>query len=196
MRDTITFGYDEVGNLASMNRSGTSADMNYTYDLLHGWVKEISSGGFQQKLYREGNAGNPLYNGSISAMTWKMEHHGVERRYDYTYDGMNRLTKATFSLPMISYDDPGVIDSLIFLDPIPGHPTLNFIPVTGGIGDLIQPIDIHATDRYTEQIWYDKNSNIEGLMRYGMNNQRQYGLIDSLVITRNGNQLKAVDVLP
>jgi len=190
----MSLQYDAFGNIKNNDRGGTEADMSYTYDLLHGWVKEISStGGFKQKLYREGNTDNPLFNGSISAMTWKVGDHGAVHRYDYTYDGLNRLTKAAYSQPLISFDDPGLIDSLVFLDPIPGHPTLNFIPVTGGIGDLIQPIDINATDRYTEQIWYDKNSNIEGLMRYGMNNQRQYGLIDSLVITRNGNQLKTIE---
>ena len=56
-----------------------------------------------------------------------------------------------------------------------------------------EPLAFKATDRYTERIWYDKNSNIEGLKRYGMNNQRQYGLIDSLFITRNGNQLKTIE---
>ncbi len=50
--DMTSFGCDEAGNLASVDRSGTAADMTYTYDLLHGWIKEISStGGFEQKLY-------------------------------------------------------------------------------------------------------------------------------------------------
>ena len=189
MRDTITFGYDEVGNLASMNRSGTSADMNYTYDLLHGWVKEISStGGFQQKLYREDNANHPLYNGSISAMTWQVPGSRYMRRYDYTFDGMNRLTEGFYTQSPIAGSD-----SLIYHDPILGFPYLDLIPISGGgIGDPIGPI-INAANRYTERISYDKNSNITSIERYGMNNQRQYGLIDSLVITRTGNQLKTIE---
>ena len=59
-----------------------------------------------------------------------------------------------------------------------------------------------AKKRHSERISYDKNSNITSIERYGMNNQRQYGLIDSLVITRllsdanqvsNGNQLMAIE---
>ena len=73
--------------------------------------------------------------------------------------------------------------------------------------NLTPPVDSRsiskqAIDRYTERISYDKNSflsdvtegnNITSIERYGMNNQRHYGLIDSLVITRNGNQLKAIE---
>lgn len=69
---------------------------------------------------------------------------------------------------------------------------LGLIPVIDGPGNPVLP-DYNAADRYTERISYDKNSNITSLERYGMNNQRQYGQIDSLVITRNGNQLKAIE---
>ncbi len=60
----------------------------------------------------------------------------------------------------------------------------------------------NASDRYIELISYVKNSNITSIERYGMNNQRHYGLIDSLVISRllsdanqvsNGNQLKTIE---
>ena len=44
--------YDDFGNVIGIDRGGTAADMTYGYDLLHGWIKEISStGGFEQKLY-------------------------------------------------------------------------------------------------------------------------------------------------
>ena len=64
--------------------------------------------------------------------------------------------------------------------------------VIDGASDPILP-NFNAADRYTERMTYDKNSNIISLERYGMNNQRHYGLIDSLVITRNGNQLKTIE---
>jgi hypothetical protein len=108
--DMTSFGYDEAGNLASVDRSGTSADMTYSYDLLHGWIKEISStGGFEQKLYWEDNTGHPFYNGSISAMTWKIPGESYQRRYDYTYDGM--MTEGAYShLPVLN-PHPGIINS-------------------------------------------------------------------------------------
>ncbi|MBR5715521.1 MAG: hypothetical protein IKX59_02980, partial [Bacteroidales bacterium] len=40
---------------------------------------------------------------------------------------------------------------------------------------------------------YDKNSNVSDVARYGMNNLRGYGVIDSLEITRSGNQLVAIE---
>ena len=47
--------YDNFGRVTTNDRGGTSADMNYTYDLLHGWVKEISStGGFDISICLKG----------------------------------------------------------------------------------------------------------------------------------------------
>ena len=69
---------------------------------------------------------------------------------------------------------------------------LGLIPIIDVPGNPVLP-DYNAADRYTERISYDKNSNITSIERYGMNNQRQYGQIDSLVITRNGNQLKTIE---
>ena len=194
--DTImNLAYDNFGRVTANDRGGSSADMNYTYDLLQGWVKEISStGGFQQKLYREDNPGNPLYNGSISAMTWQVPGSSYVRRYDYTYDGMNRLTEGAYShLPRMN---PWILLSVgedpLALGESEGQASpLELIPVTGG--DLIGPGNINAAGRYSERIRYDKNSNVSGVSRYGMNNMRSYGVIDSLEITRNGNQFVAIE---
>ena len=190
--------YDELGNITNNDRSGTSAHMTYTYDLLHGWVKEIASaGGFQQKLYREDNPGNQLYNGSISAMTWKVPGNTLLRRYDYTYDGLNRLTEGAYS--HITNFIPGPFNSsgedpLVVGESVDESTPLELIPVTDGIGGgLVNPLPIFGADLYTERIRYDKNSNITSIERYGMNNQHNYGMIDSLVITRNGNQLKTIE---
>ena len=187
--------YDDFGNVIGIDRGGTAADMTYVYDLFHGWVKEISSsGGFEQRLYREDNTGHELYNGSISAMTWRVPDQNYERRYDYTYDGMNRLTEGAYShLPVLN-PHPGIISSIEeeILSTGESSP-LSLIPVINTSGDLVGPISINAADQYTERLAYDKNSNITSLKRYGMNNQRHYGLIDSLVITRNGNQLKTIE---
>ncbi len=191
-----SLSYDDFGNITGNNRGGTAADMAYTYDLLHGWIKEISStSGFEQKLYREDNTGHPLYNGSISAMTWKVFGSPQLRRYDYTYDGMNRLTEGAYSHQVAQ--TPGILQGMgneplamggAECEAVP----LGLIPVIDDPGNPVLPED-NGPDRYTERITYDKNSNITSIERYGMNNQRQYGLIDSLVITRNGNQLKTIE---
>ncbi|HJD76375.1 MAG TPA: RHS repeat-associated core domain-containing protein [Bacteroides reticulotermitis] len=50
------------------------------------------------------------------------------------------------------------------------------------------------TNHFNEQITsYDKNGNILGLKRYGQTSASDYGLVDNLTITLNGNQLKSVD---
>lgn len=92
------YTYDDFGRIVRKSRSGAVADMTYEYDNLHGWVKRIaSSKGFEQRLYRETEGQNKRWNGSISAMTWRVNNSTL-RRYDYEYDGMNRLTRADFRI--------------------------------------------------------------------------------------------------
>lgn len=197
IRDTMRFEYDSLGHVSSLNRYGNAADMNYQYDLVHGWLTGITSdGGFAQHLICESHSTKPLYNGNIAAMSWKVPDDSYERRYDYTYDELNRLIEGHYSHYTTILPYPGVIQStgdspLSLGEPSGEAMPIDLIPVTGnGIGDLINPF---AADRYTERIAYDRNSNISGIERYGMNNLHQYGLIDSLVITRNGNQLKTIE---
>ncbi len=42
------------------------------------------------------------YNGNILTIDWKNSNDGVLRRYDYNYDGLNRLTMAHYREPMTS----------------------------------------------------------------------------------------------
>ena len=65
--------------------------------------------------------------------------------------------------------------------------------VVSRINMVIIFMEMNTTDRYSERIRYDKNSNVSNVARYGMNNLRSYGVIDSLEITRNGNQLVAIE---
>ena len=183
--------YDDLGRVTSNDRGHNAVSMAYQYNPLRGWLTQISTvddDGFIQKLYRENNTNHPLYNGSISAMEWKVPGQNFKRRYDYTYDGLNRLTEGAYSQSLISPVGPVINDSLIVPGPFPGGITpLSLIPVIDSLG-----VSIRAIDRYTERISYDKNSNIIGIERYGMNNLRHYGLIDSLSITYTGNQRRMV----
>ena len=127
-------------------------------------------------------------------MTWKVPGQNYERRYDYTYDGMNRLVEGAYSHLPVMTPFPGIISSTgEEILSMGGSSSLSLIPVIDALGGLVGPININVADQYTERISYDKNSNIISLERYGMNNRRNYGLIDSLVIIRNGNQLKTIE---
>lgn len=174
--DTIQhLSYDDFGNVATNNRSGSVADMTYGYDQMHGWLKSIKSGGaFEQTLYRETEGDTPCYNGNISAMTWKTDNSWL-RRFDYAYNGMNWLTDAGFSY--YSINGGGGLS-----------PTLSLIPYVG--------VD---HEDYTCQYYYDKNGNITGAYRQGLvdNLEYEYGLdydtMDDYNVTYTGNQKNAVN---
>ena len=107
------YTYDAVGRLESDSRNG-DADLktNYEYNV-RSWLTDIKVGGnaqqgtegetFTQKLYYQ-NArptspqSSVQWSGNVSSMDWMAGTDGVTRRYDFAYDGLSRLTGA-------SYDD-------------------------------------------------------------------------------------------
>ena len=114
--------YDVFGNVTANNRPGTAADMTYTYDRLHGWVRGISSpSGFSEELLRE-TATNAQYSGNIGSIQWQNTINGERHRYDYTYDALGRLTSAGYSSSgngtegrydeSVSYNPNGSIEQL------------------------------------------------------------------------------------
>ena len=115
--------YDVFGNVIADNRPGTAADMTYTYDTLHGWLTGVSSPcGFSEQLQRE-TATNTQYSGNIGRMLWRNTANGEQHRYDYTYDGLGRLTNAQYSSSFngtagrfnetVTYNANGAITSLV-----------------------------------------------------------------------------------
>lgn len=115
--------YDVFGNVTANNRPGTAADMTYEYDMLHGWVKGISSpSGFSEQLLRE-TAMNAQYSGNIGSMQWKNAEKGEVHKYDYTYDDLGRLTNSLYSSSandtedryneIVAYNSNGSITSLL-----------------------------------------------------------------------------------
>ena len=117
------YTYDVFGNIVGNNRPGTAADMTYSYDTLHGWLKGISSpSGFSEQLLRE-DATVPLFSGNIGSMQWRNTSNGEQHRYDYTYDGLGRLTHSDYSSSAlgtegrfdetVSYNPNGSIETLL-----------------------------------------------------------------------------------
>ena len=114
--------YDVFGNVTANNRPGTAADMTYTYDTLHGWVSGISSpSGFSEQLLRE-TAQNAQFSGNIGGIQWRNTTNGELHGYDYTYDGLGRMTNARYTSftkmisgyydEIVSYNPNGSITSL------------------------------------------------------------------------------------
>ncbi|OJJ17212.1 hypothetical protein BKI52_31380 [marine bacterium AO1-C] len=83
---TIDFKYNIRGwmthlNDASLNTSGTDNDL-FGFELTYARKKDNNAG---------------YLNGNIGQMIWQSSLDGVQRQYDYTYDGLNRLTSADYS---------------------------------------------------------------------------------------------------
>ena len=171
--DVISNTYDDLGRLASQSCLNNQQTTTYSYNIRN-WITQIYAGidahsfpVMKQSLhYANAVTGStPCFNGNISAMDWNTLSHYAINRYCYSYDGMNRLTQA-------------------------GH------MVYSPNADLVFDIP----ECYSTSYSYDLNSNITALTRHGKSEQYtslgsvfyNYGLIDNLSITRDGNRLKKV----
>lgn len=173
LNDTISnLKYDAYGRISQNIRGCESANMQYEYDLLSGYTKSIQTedGSFIQHLYREEGSAKCCWNGSISSMTWEDPISSKERKYDYRYDGFNRLIESTYN--ETESDRP-----LLYTSALKKNAN-NLIPSQGN-GSTI--------NKYGESYTYDLNSNLTSLKRYGMLNNKTYGLIDKLIISYQDN---------
>ncbi len=113
--------YDELGQLQSKTVGGGLQDVNYTYNI-RGWLRGINDvnllGNDLFAFALDYNTGiNPLYNGNISATSWQTANDHITRRYEYTYDALNRITTAEsgtgrYNLSNVTYDKMGNILTL------------------------------------------------------------------------------------
>jgi hypothetical protein len=108
--------YNELGQLQTKTL-GKDASMglpldNVTYDYnVRGWVTGInknyvkgsSQNYFGMELAYDQSASvsgttyaTPTYNGNIAGTIWKSAGDGVDRKYDFSYDNVNRLTGAAY----------------------------------------------------------------------------------------------------
>ena len=171
--DVISNTYDDLGRLVSQSCLNNQQTTTYSYNIRN-WITQIYAGidahsfpVMKQSLhYADAVTGStPCFNGNISAMDWNTLSHYAINRYCYSYDGMNRLTQA-------------------------GH--MVYSPNADFVFDI--------PECYSTSYSYDLNSNITSLTRHGKSEQYtslgsvfyNYGLIDNLSITRDGNRLKKV----
>lgn len=89
--ETLTYDYNIRGWLLGANRayaiSTTSTTNSFGFDL--GYDK--------QTIASLGSYGQAQYNGNIAGTVWKSKGDGQVRKYDFTYDPVNRLTGADFN---------------------------------------------------------------------------------------------------
>ena len=88
--------YDELGRLQTKSLHGSTANkQTYSYNI-RDWLTGISGSKFTQNLYYNTGSGTPQYGGNISSMTWKAGNESTVRGYKFAYDGLSRLTSATY----------------------------------------------------------------------------------------------------
>nr|WP_233174312.1 DUF6443 domain-containing protein [Elizabethkingia sp. ASV34] len=133
--------YNEISQPVNKKVGNNLQSIDYTYNIR----------GFRTKINDPENLGGKLfgyhikyekpetnlylakYNGNISEIDWKTADDGTFRRYNYTYDGLDRLTLAAYTEPNITspynnayteslfYDLEGNIQNLTRNTYIPGQ---------------------------------------------------------------------------
>ncbi len=96
----IANSYDDLGRVTEVRKGNDNHKGCFTYNL-RGMLTSIcwsdSKINFSQNLYYASGPGTPLYNGSISAMTWKIgKGENRLRGYRYSYNELGWLTEAAY----------------------------------------------------------------------------------------------------
>ncbi|MBR0333607.1 MAG: RHS repeat-associated core domain-containing protein [Bacteroidales bacterium] len=97
--------YDDLGRVSILRQGDNAATTSYEYNL-HGWITRLSGRGYEEELFYESGAGTPLYNGNISSKLWTTDNGGLYRGYKFTYDHLNRLTRAQYGEHRDMLDNP------------------------------------------------------------------------------------------
>src|SRR3984957_8725948 len=105
------------------------------------------------------------FNGNIAGVIWKSKGDGVDRKYDFTYDNVNRLTGANFNQYVNS----------------------SWGKTSGGI----HPVTI---DFSVSGLGYDANGNIQSMIQQGFKFGGTGTPIDSLTYTYTANSNKLLQV--
>ncbi|HEY8401162.1 MAG TPA: DUF6443 domain-containing protein, partial [Cytophagaceae bacterium] len=155
--ESLTYDYNIRGWLLGMNRSysnSTSNDEHYFgFDLGYDKTTIASVGSYTAAQY----------NGNIGGMTWKSKGDNTLRKYDFSYDAVNRLMKADFTQLESSWTNS----------------TVNF---SMKMGDGSDPNSA-----------YDANGNIKRMQQWGLKLNSSIQIDDlSYTYYSNSNKLKAV----
>ncbi len=132
--------YDEIGRLELKELHNGYQDIDYSYNI-RGWLTQMNdptasatnSKLFAMQLYYNTDMSSTLtgtaqYNGNINGELWRLYNDGsnLYKGYNFTYDGLNRLTQAdygtyssstwtntsAYDLSSVGYDENGNISSL------------------------------------------------------------------------------------
>ena len=88
--DSLVYDYNVRGWLTGINKNYVGGTTNHYFGMELGYDKQTS--------IAPGNTYTAAqYNGNITGTVWKSAGSGTNRKYDFTYDNVNRLTAANFT---------------------------------------------------------------------------------------------------
>ncbi|MCC2548204.1 DUF6443 domain-containing protein [Hymenobacter sp. BT175] len=168
--------YNELGQLTRKSYGLANQQANFSYTI-RGWLRSINdvvltnptatSLLWGMRLSYDCGFAQPQYNGNIAGQQWRSQSDGIERAYGYVYDGANRILQGDFVARSTS------------------SPTSSW--------------DGERNNYRLSFVSYDENGNILTLRRRGLlaaatrTAPKQYGQVDVLTYSYQGNRLVAVD---
>ncbi len=118
--------YDEIGRLQKKELHNGCQDLDYTYNI-RGWLTQINDPTaavtndkkFAMKLYYDADmtstlSGGAQFNGNINGLFWQ-KADGTKKGYNFSYDGLNRLTNADYGTYSTSWSNTSAYDMSITL---------------------------------------------------------------------------------
>jgi len=87
--ENLAYAYNIRGWLTSINKNYIAGSSSNYFGMELGYDKTASVSGTTSYL-------TPQYNGNMEGTVWKSKGDGINRKYDFTYDNVNRLTAANF----------------------------------------------------------------------------------------------------
>ncbi|MEO8235549.1 MAG: DUF6443 domain-containing protein, partial [Flavobacterium sp.] len=161
--------YDELGQLISKNVGGTDITgalglqkVDYNYNI-RGWLKGINDTAnliqgtnprdlFAFKLsYNNPASATALYNGNISETYWRTNSDNILRKYNYSYDNLNRLNVASYEKPDVAASQKNYNENLTY----DKNGNITTLFRTGGIdSDGVVPENVIDNLKFT----YDPNN--------------------------------------
>ncbi|WP_228446335.1 DUF6443 domain-containing protein [Chryseobacterium sp. 18068] len=161
--------YTELSQLKNKKVGGTSLgnglqQVDYQYNI-RGWMTQINnpadlSGGdlfgyeikYTNPVYSSLTTGK--YNGNIVEIDWRNSFDNILKRYDYTYDGLNRLKKGLYAEPDAVNPQNGNADEYLTYD-LNGN-IINLqrkaVPISGLTSTVVDNLDYQYTGNRLNRI--------------------------------------------
>ncbi len=191
--------YNELSQLKNKKVGGTDMgnplqNIEYTYNIQGGLSKINDPSNLGNKLFgyemkyarpQNPNVAPGKYNGNITEVDWKNASEGILKRYNYSYDQVNRLRDAIYSEPNSTAPFNNTFNERITYDTNGNIKTLkrNAIPVSGSnTATQVDDLDYQYTGNRLNQV-----------KEYALNDTGYEGGNNMIDYDPNGNMINMKD---